>query len=132
MKGNVKVCAVSPPNFGYKQHELMQDIALSVGATYYSEKTGDDLSLINYKDLGHAAKIIASNDKTIILKSNTKTNNVAIEEKVSQLWDAHKIAKRKSDKDFLLERIASLTGGIGVIYVGGNTDLEQKGAVRPC
>lgn len=126
MKGNVKVCAVPPPNFGYKQHELMQDIALSVGATYFSEKTGDDLSLINYKDLGHAAKIIASNDKTIILKSNTKTNNVAIEEKVSQLWDAHKIAKRKSDKDFLLERIASLTGGIGVIYVGGNTDLEQK------
>jgi chaperonin GroEL len=126
MKGNVKVCAVSPPSFGYKQHELMQDIALSVGATYFSEKTGDDLSLINYKDLGHAAKIIASNDNTIILKSNTKTNNVAIEEKVSQLWNAHKIAKRKSDKDFLLERIASLTGGIGVIHVGGNTDLEQK------
>jgi chaperonin GroEL len=39
---------------------------------------------------------------------------------------AHAIAKRKADKDFLLERIASLTGGIGVIYVGGNTDLEQK------
>ena len=126
VKGNVKVCAVPPPNFGYKQHELMQDIALSVGATYFSEKTGDDLSLINYGDLGHAAKVIVSADSTIIIKSTFKSKADAIEERVKQLWMAHAIAKRKSDKDFLLERIASLTGGIGVIYVGGNTDLEQK------
>tara|TARA_R110000868_G_scaffold68492_1_gene202434 strand:- start:5106 stop:6749 length:1644 start_codon:yes stop_codon:yes gene_type:complete len=126
VKGNIKVCAVPPPNFGYKQHELMQDIALSVGATYFSEKTGDDLSLINYSDLGHAAKVIVSNDKTIILKSNARVKTDVVEERVKQLWSAHAIAKRKSDKDFLLERIASLTGGIGVIYVGGNTDLEQK------
>jgi chaperonin GroEL len=126
VKGNVKVCAVPPPNFGYKQHELMQDIALSVGATYFSEKTGDDLSLINYGDLGHAAKVIVGADSTIIIKSTARSNAEAIEERVKQLWMAHAIAKRKSDKDFLLERIASLTGGIGVIYVGGNTDLEQK------
>lgn len=126
VKGNVKVCAVPPPNFGYKQHELMQDIALSVGATYFSEKTGDDLSLINYGDLGHAAKVIVGADSTIIIKSTARSKADAIEERVGQLWAAHAIAKRKSDKDFLLERIASLTGGIGVIYVGGNTDLEQK------
>lgn len=126
VKGNVKVCAVPPPNFGYKQHELMQDIALSVGATYFSEKTGDDLSLINYGDLGHAAKVIVSSDSTIILKSTARSKADAIDERVKQLWMAHAIAKRKGDKDFLLERIASLTGGIGVIYVGGNTDLEQK------
>jgi len=126
VKGNIKVCAVPPPNFGYKQHELMQDIAISVGATYFSEKTGDDLSLINYGDLGHAAKVIVSNDKTIILKSNARVKADVVEERVKQLWMAHAIAKRKADKDFLLERIASLTGGIGVIYVGGNTDLEQK------
>ena len=50
----------------------------------------------------------------------------AIEERVKQLWAAHALATRKADKDFILERIASLTGGIGVIFVGGNTDLEQK------
>ena len=126
MKGNLKVCAVPPPNFGYKQHELMQDIALSVGATYFSEKTGDDLSHINYGDLGHAAKVIVSKDKTVILKSAARAKQEEIEERVKQLWDAHAQAKRKGDKDFLLERIASLTGGIGVIFVGGNTDLEQK------
>jgi chaperonin GroEL len=126
MKGNVKVCAVPPPNFGYKQHELMQDIALSVGATYFSEKTGDDLSLINYGNLGHAAKVIVSKDKTVILKSELRSKPEAIAERVNELWAAHAMAKKKADKDFLLERIASLTGGIGVIFVGGNTDLEQK------
>jgi chaperonin GroEL len=55
MKGNLKICAIPHPNFGYKQHELMQDLAVSVGATYFSEKTGDDLSHITYADLGHAA-----------------------------------------------------------------------------
>jgi chaperonin GroEL len=126
VKGNVKVCAIAPPNFGYKQHELMQDIAISVGANYFSEKTGDDLSLINYGDLGHAAKVIVSSDKTILLKSNARAKAEQVDERVKQLWAAHAMAKRKADKDFILERIASLTGGIGVIYVGGNTDLEQK------
>jgi chaperonin GroEL len=126
MKGNLKICAIPPPNFGYKQHELMQDLAVSVGATYFSERTGDDLSHVEYTDLGHAAKIIVSKDKTIILKSNLRVDEEKIKERVNQLWEAHAAAKRKNDKDFLLERIASLTGGIGVIFVGGNTDLEQK------
>lgn len=126
MKNNLKIVAIQPPSFGYKQHELMQDIAVSVGATYYSEKTGDDLSLINYSDLGHAAKVIVSQDKTIIIKSSLRSDQSAIDQRVEQLWQAHAQATKKADKDFLLERIASLTGGIGVIYVGGNTDLEQK------
>jgi chaperonin GroEL len=126
VKGNVKVCAVAPPSFGYKQHELMQDIAISVGATYFSEKTGDDLSIINFGDLGHAAKVIVSKDKTVIIKSSARTKSELIDERVKQLWSAHAEAKKKADKDFLLERIASLTGGIGVIFVGGQTDIEQK------
>ena len=126
MKSNLKMCVVQPPSFGYRQHELMQDLAVSVGATYFSEKTGDDLSQITIADLGHAARVVVGKDKTIILKSDLKLDTFKIEERVAQLWQAHKIAKKKADKDHLLERIASLTGGIGVIYVGGQTDLEQK------
>ena len=126
MKGNIKACVIPPPNFGYKQHELMQDIALSLGATYFSEKTGDDLSLIKTDDLGHAAKVIVSKDSSIVMRSDVKSNTADIDTRVEQLWGAHTIATKKSDKDFILERIASLTGGIGTIYVGGNTDLEQK------
>ena len=126
MQGAIKVVAVAPPSFGYKQHELMQDIAISVGATYFSEKTGDDLSIMNYGHLGHAAKVIVGRDKTVIIRSAAKSDEALVEERVAQLWDAHKNATKKGDKDFLLERIASLTGGIGVIFVGGQTDLEQK------
>jgi len=125
MKNNLKICNITPPSFGYKQHELMQDIALTVGATYFSEKTGDDLSIISFSDLGHAAKVIVSKDSTIVLKDNAEASP-EVTERVEQLWEAHKLANKKGDKDFILSRIASLTGGIGVIYVGGNTDLEQK------
>ena len=126
MKNNLKICTIIPPNFGYKQHELMNDIALSVGATYFSEQTGDDLSLMTFKDLGRAAKIIVDKDNTIILKDDSHVDNKLIQERVDQLWDAHKITESKVDKEFVMSRIASLTGGVGVIKVGGNTDLEQK------
>jgi chaperonin GroEL len=126
LKNNLKVVAVQPPSFGYKQHELMQDIAVSVGATYFSEKTGDDLSLITYADLGHVSRCIIGKDRTVLIKSELKVNQSAVDERLAQLKEAYEVATKKADKDFILERIASLTGGVGVIYVGGNTDLEQK------
>lgn len=126
MKNNLKLCTIIPPNFGYKRHELMHDIALSVGATYFSESTGDDLSLMTFKDLGRASKVIVGKDSTIILKNEDKVRQDDIDKRVEELWDAHKITTKKADKDFIMSRIASLTGGIGVINVGGNTDLEQK------
>ena len=125
VKSNLKVCVIQPPNFGYKQHELMHDIAISVGATYFSEKTGDDLSIMAMEDLGHASKVIAGSASTIIIKDDG-ANNEGVDDRVDQLWQAHKNATAKQDKEFILSRIASLTGGIGVIYAGGKTDLEQK------
>jgi chaperonin GroEL len=124
MKNGLKVCNISPPSFGYRQHELMQDIALSVGATYFSEKTGDDLRLIEYSDLGDASKVIVGKGETIIVKSSGVTEEV--EARIGQLWEQHKLLEHDSEREFVLSRIASLSGGIGVIYVGGNTDLEQK------
>tara|TARA_R110000822_G_scaffold129554_4_gene265740 strand:- start:86 stop:1687 length:1602 start_codon:yes stop_codon:yes gene_type:complete len=125
MKNSLKLCTIGPPSFGYKQHELMQDIAVSVGATYFSEKTGDDLSLMTLKDLGHAAKVIVGRDSTVIIKNEDETGEL-VNERVKQLKQSVQNAKQKADKDFILSRIASLTGGVGVISVGGNTDLEQK------
>ena len=125
MKRDLKICTINPPSFGYKQHELMQDIAVSVGATYFSEKTGDDLSHITFEDLGYAARVTVGRDDTVIIKDSDITDD-AVDERVNQLWAAHKNTNKKADKDFILSRIASLTGGIGVIYAGGQTDLEQK------
>lgn len=124
MKNGLKLCSVPPPSFGYRQHELMQDIAMSVGATYFSEKTGDDLSLIKYDDLGTIKKVIVSKDSTILVRDNAITTD--IEHRISELWEQHKLLDNESERDFVVSRIASLSGGIGVIYVGGNTDLEQK------
>ena len=106
MKNNLKLCTIIPPNFGYKQQELMNDIALSVGATYFSESTGDDLSLITFKDLGRAKKIIVAKDQTIILKDKQVADDKEIKKRVKQLWEQHKISKVKQDKEFIKQRIA--------------------------
>ena len=125
MKRDIKICTIPPPNFGYKQHELMQDIAISVGATYYSEKTGDDLSLIEFSDLGFAAKVVVDSTSTIIVKESMEISE-QVAERVAQLREQHTNTDRKSEKEFILSRIASLTGGVGTIFVGGKTDLEHK------
>ena len=125
MKNSLKMCTIGPPSFGYKSHELMQDIAISVGATYFSEKTGDDLSLMTDRDLGHAAKVIVGRETTVIIKDNIEFDDV-IDARVAELREAHAMEKKKQDADFILSRIASLKGGVGVIYAGGQTDLEQK------
>ena len=125
MKNNLKLCVISPPNFGYKQHELMQDIAAAVGATYFSEKTGDDLSLMEPSDLGMVSKAVVGRDSTILLKSS-ESKGKDLKKRVAQLQAAAKEEKVKIEKEFIRSRIATLTGGIGVIHVGGQTDLEQK------
>ena len=124
VKNNLKLCNIIPPQFGYKRNELMSDIALAVGAKYFSESTGDDLSLITTEDLGRADKIIVGRDSTVIVRSCTTSSEIS--ERVAQLWSSHNLSDRKADREFIKQRIASLTGGIGVIYVGGNSDLEQK------
>lgn len=125
IKNNVRMCVVQPPNFGWKSHELMEDIALSLGATYFSEKTGDDLSLITVEDLGKAKKVIIGQNSSVIIKEDN-VNEEEINERVAQLKVQEKQAKTKAAKEHVMNRIASLVGAIGVIKVGGLTDTEQK------
>jgi len=126
IKNGLKLCVVDAPSFGYRQHELMQDIAFKFGATYFSEKTGDDLSIVEMRDLGHADKVVAAKNSTIIMRENSKEDSEAIEGRIAELWAQHNETENKGERDFVLERIASLSGGIGVIHVGGTTDMEQK------
>lgn len=126
MQNGIKFCNVNPPQFGWKQEEVMSDLALSLGAKYFSEKTGDDLALMTMADLGFAKKVVVKRDHTVVMRDETKVAQVDIDQRVSELRAAFENTNKKEEKDFFLERIASLAGGVGVIYVGGNTDLEQK------
>jgi chaperonin GroEL len=125
VKNGLKLLAVDPPSFGYRQHELMNDIALSVGATYFSEKMGDDLSIIQMSDLGQVARVVATKSSTILMRG-ADADMTMVTERINELWVQHASTENKGEKDFVLERIASLSGGIGVINVGGKTDMEQK------
>lgn len=124
VKNNLKFCNIIPPQFGYKTKELMADIALSVGAKYFSESTGDDLSLITLSDLGHAQKVVITSEKTVIIRDEGKTEEV--ENRINELREADARSTKKDEKDFLRDRIAGLSGGVGVVYVGGDSDIEQK------
>ena len=123
-RNGLKFCNIMVPSFGYKSHELMQDIAFSVGAKYFSEKTGDDLSLIRPEDLGYADKIIVGKDNAIIIKNGEITKETM--DRVTELRLQQETLTAKHERDFVNERIASLVGGIGCIYVGATSDIEQK------
>lgn len=124
VKNSLKICNIKPPQFGYKTKELMSDIALSVGARYFSEATGDDLSLIQLSDLGHAQKVVVSPTQTVIVRDEETSDEVGL--RISELKEARDISQKKSDIDFINDRIACLSGGVGVVYVGGDSDIEQK------
>ena len=124
VRNNLKLCNIAPPSFGYKKNELMQDIAATVGATYFSEQTGDDLSLLRMEDLGFANKIIIGKDQTVLIKNEEST--MELKTRVADLKIQQANTTNPVDRKFIDERIASLAGAIGCIYVGGNSDVEQK------
>ena len=123
-RNGLKFCNIMPPSFGYKTHELMQDIAFATGAKYFSEKTGDDLSIITMADLGHADKIIIGKQSSVIIKDGDVSKETT--KRVAELREQQELLTVKHEKDFINERIASLVGGIGCIYVGATSDIEQK------
>lgn len=123
-QGKIKACNIIPPSFGYRQKDLLKDLAVALGGTYFSEDTGDDLSIINLVDLGRASKIIVKKDMTVFMhnsevKEEIDNHIVDLKSMIDQTDD-------KVDREFLRERIANISGGIGVIYVGAQSDIEQK------
>ena len=124
VQNNLKLCNIIPPSFGYKTNELLSDIALSTGAKYFSESLGDNLGSLTMEDLGHANKIIIGNSSSVILKEGS--DNSETSKRIQELKTQRENNKNKNERDFISNRIALLSGGVGVIYVGGNSDIEQK------
>jgi chaperonin GroEL len=123
-QGKIKACNIMPPSFGYRQKDLLKDLAVALGGTYFSEDTGDDLSIINLIDLGRASKIIVKKDMTVFMhhaefKEDIYNHLAELNGMINQTDD-------QVEREFLRERIANISGGIGVIYVGAQSDIEQK------
>lgn len=124
-KGQIKACNIIPPSFGFRTKDLLDDLATALGGTFFSESTGDDLSLARIDDLGRANKIVVSKAMSVIMPNADRENN--INERIEMLKDSK--SENESNKemmDFVNERIANLSGGVGVIYVGALSDIEQK------
>ena len=123
-QGKIKACNIIPPSFGYRKKDLLEDLAVALGGTYLSEDTGDDLSLISMSDLGRASKVVVKKNMTVFM--NTSEMKESIEMRVAdlkhQVWET----TDANDREFLKERIANISGGVGVIYVGALSDIEQK------
>lgn len=124
VKNGLKLCVVHPPSFGYRQGELMGDLALSLGTAFFSEKTGDELSHITLQHLGRAERIVVGRETSVIIPGGERRQGVS--ERLTELNEAIGLATKKGDADFLRQRVAYLDGGVAIIYVGGETDLEQK------
>jgi chaperonin GroEL len=122
--GKIKACAIMPPSFGYRQKDLLEDLAVALGGVYYSEDTGDDLSLIDLDNLGRASKVIVSKGMTVFMHNASREDD--INKRVNELKEMRNEATSDDEKNFLNERIANLSGGVGVIYVGALSDIEQK------
>ena len=122
-RGTIKACQVLPPSFGAKRELLTSDIAVAVGAKYFSESTGDNLQLISpITDLGTCDKIIISQDSTnIVVPQNEKAKELikSLKERLQSTTSKHEIKNLK-------DRISNLSGSVGIIYVGADSDIEQK------
>lgn len=119
VKAGLKICTIVPPQFGYKRHQIMQDIAEATGATYFSEQTGDNLAMISVDDLGRAEKVVSGRYNTLVFGAKGEARLEYLQEQLSS-------ETSEIEKVFLKERIASLGGGVAVIKVGANSDIEQK------
>ena len=128
--GDVKIKHIMPPQFGWKMHDLMSDLAVATGGKYICSTHGDDLSLVTMKDLGRASKVILGPDSTLIFPQDS--NETSVNEHIKGLWAEHdslkikSLAMQKDEQNFIKERIAALAGNIGIIKVGAQTEMELR------
>ena len=121
VKNKIKICTIIPPQFGYKRHQLMQDIATATGAKYFSEQTGDNLAMVSVDDLGRAEKVVSGRFNTLVFGPQG-----AVDERVAQMQEQLDVETSDIEKEFLKERVANLGGGVAVIKVGAQSDIELK------
>ncbi|WGH24743.1 MAG: chaperonin GroEL [Candidatus Shikimatogenerans bostrichidophilus] len=124
IRGSIKVVAVKAPGFGERRKLILEDIAILTGGTVISEETGKKIEDIKKEDLGKCEKITICKDSTIIVNGSGNINN--IKKRIKQIKRQINITTSDYDKEKLQERLAKLSGGVAVLYIGAASEIEMK------
>jgi len=124
LRGTLKVAAVKAPGFGDRRKEMLQDIAILTKGIVISEEQGYKLEGADLSYLGQAASITIDKDNTIIVGGKGKKDD--INARVNQIKAQIESTTSDYDKEKLQERLAKLSGGVAVLYVGAATEVEMK------
>lgn len=124
LRGGLKVAAVKAPGFGDRRKEMLEDIAVLTGATVISEEKGYKLEDASIDNLGETEKVSIDKDNTTIVSGKGKKEEIA--GRVAQIKAQIETTTSDYDKEKLQERLAKLSGGVAVIYVGAASEIEMK------
>ncbi len=124
LRSQLKICAVKAPGFGDRRKAMLEDIAVLTGGVVISEEKGLKLEQATVEMLGSAEKVTISKDNTTIVGGKGEKNN--IQDRVNQIKNEIKNSTSDYDKEKLQERLAKLSGGVAVLYVGAASEVEMK------
>jgi chaperonin GroEL len=124
LRGGLKICAVKAPGFGDRRKAMLEDIAILTGGVVISEEKGLKLEQATIEMLGSAEKVTISKDNTTIVGG--KGEKQLIQDRVNQIKNEIANTTSSYDKEKLQERLAKLSGGVAVLYVGAASEVEMK------
>ncbi|WP_395617506.1 chaperonin GroEL [Aquirufa sp.] len=124
MRGALKVAAVKAPGFGDRRKAMLEDIAILTGGTVIAEERGFKLENATIEYLGQAEKVIIDKDNTTIVNGAGSKDN--IENRVNQIKAQIENTTSDYDREKLQERLAKLSGGVAILYIGAATEVEMK------
>lgn len=124
IRGALKVAAVKAPGFGDRRKAMLEDIAVLTGGTVVSEERGYKLENATMDYLGTAEKVNMDKENTVIVNGSGKSD--AIQARINQLKSQIANTTSDYDKEKMQERLAKLSGGVAILYIGAATEVEMK------
>lgn len=124
LRAGLKICAVKAPGFGDRRKAMLEDIAILTGGVVISEEKGLKLEQATLEMLGSAEKVTVTKDYTTVVNGGGQSEN--IQARINQIKAEIENTTSSYDKEKLQERLAKLSGGVAVLYVGANSEVEMK------
>ena len=124
LRGGLKICAVKAPGFGDRRKAMLEDIAVLTGGVVISEEKGLKLEQATLEMLGTCDKVTVSKDNPTIVNGAGEKENIA--DRIAQIKNEIANTTSTYDKEKLQERLAKMSGGVAVLYVGANSEVEMK------